>query len=40
VETVEGARDGGGTVVVVVGNVGNPWVISHGTRTHEYGYGF
>jgi len=41
---VEGARDGGGTVKVDVGDGdasdGNPWVISHGTHTHEYGYGF
>jgi len=43
VGTIEGARNGGGTVKVVVGdgdaNDGNPWVISHGTHTHEYGYG-
>ncbi len=42
---VEGARDGRGTVeVVAIGDSdasdGNPWVISHGTHTHEYGYGF
>ena len=42
--TVKGARDGGGKVVVEVGDGdasdGNPWVTSHGTRTHEYGYRF
>jgi len=41
VGTIEGARNGGGTVKVVVGdgdaNDGNPWVISHSTHTHEYG---
>ena len=42
--TEEGARWWRDRVCVGVGDGdatdGNPWVISHGTHTHESGYGF
>ena len=38
---VEGVRDGRGTVGLSwCDAMGNPWVDSHGTHTHQCGYGF